>query len=266
MNELTVRNVDVLGDSITAAKDKDGIVWAGVSYFCRALGMSKVQKDTQTDKVQSDKTLSRGCRKFPAGVFDTANETVAIRIDFIPIWLAKISITDKMQKTHPELADKLLEYQLKAKDILAQAFMPKQGLPQTIPEQIQLLAQGNVELNKRVDDIQAEVEHLKLDLPILPIEAEKITNATRAKGVSVMGGKGSNAYANRSIVNAVYKDIYGQIYRNFGVKSYKAIKRSQTDKVIMVIEEYKPPVVLQDRIDGENAQQTLNLKGGVFRG
>lgn len=139
------------------------------------------------------------------------------------------------------------------------------GVPQTIPEQIQLLAQGNVELNKRVDDIQAEVKHLKLDLPILPIEAEKITNATRAKGVSVMGGKGSNAYANRSIVNAVYKDIYGQIYRNFGVSTYKAIKRSQTDKVITVIEEYKPPVVLQDRIDSENAQQSLNLEGGACK-
>ena len=74
-----------------------------------------------------------------------------------------------------------------------------------------------------------------------------------------MGGKDSNAYANRSIVNAVYRDIYGQIYRNFGVRSYKAIKRNQTDKVIMVIETYVPPVILQDRIDNENAQQKLAI-------
>lgn len=132
-------------------------------------------------------------------------------------------------------------------------------LPMTIPGQIQLLAQGYVELEAKIDSVKEEVQLLKDDLPILPIEAEKITNAAKSKGVYVMGGKGSNAYANRSIVHAVYRDIYGQIYRNFGVKSYRAIKRNQTDKVIAVIEGYIPPVILQDRIDNENAQQTLNV-------
>lgn len=125
MNGLIVKGVDLMGDTVMAAKDKDGNIWAGVSYFCNALGMQKWQKDKQIQKVQSDKALSRGCSKFGAGVFDPNNETVALRIDFIPMWLAKINITDKMQNEHPELADKLLEYQLKAKDILADAFLPK---------------------------------------------------------------------------------------------------------------------------------------------
>lgn len=50
---------------------------------------------------------------------------MGIRIDFIPLWLAKIPITERMEKDHPELADKLLQYQLKAKDILAAAFLPQ---------------------------------------------------------------------------------------------------------------------------------------------
>lgn len=135
----------------------------------------------------------------------------------------------------------------------------QQRLPMTIPEQIQLIAQGHVELKAEIDNIKEEVHSLKDNLPILPIEAEKITNAVKVKGVHVMGGKSSNAYANRSIVNSVYRDIYGQIYRNFGVRSYKAIKRNQTDKVITIIEAYVPPVILQDRIDDENAQQTLDV-------
>ena len=61
-----------------------------------------------------------------AGVFDPANEEYALRLDFVPIWLAKITITDKMQKENPGLAEKLLNYQLKAKDILADAFLPNQ--------------------------------------------------------------------------------------------------------------------------------------------
>lgn len=86
--------------------------------------MSNVQKDTQVDKIRTDKTLNRGYRKFPVGVFDRGSEVVTIKLDFIPLWLAKISITKKMEKDNPELVDKLLEYQLKAKDILAEAFLP----------------------------------------------------------------------------------------------------------------------------------------------
>jgi len=114
----------MFGDSVMAAKDKDGNIWAGVSFFCKALGMSNKQRDTQVEKVQADKTLRRGTRKFPGGVFDPNNEAVAIKIDFIPLWLAKIPITERMEKDHPDLADKLLQYQLKAKDILAAAFLP----------------------------------------------------------------------------------------------------------------------------------------------
>lgn len=124
-DELVVKEVEFLGDSLMAAKDKNGNIWAGVSYFCNALGMSKGQKDRQVTNVQKDETLKRGCLKFEAGVFDVSNETVALRSDFIPLWLAKISITDAMKREHPELADKLLEYQLKVKDVLATAFLTK---------------------------------------------------------------------------------------------------------------------------------------------
>lgn len=124
MKDLIVKNVDLFGDTIIAAQDKDGNIWAGVSYFCRALGMSNKQRDNQVTKVQSDKSLKKGTLKFREGVFDRDNEAIGIRIDFIPLWLAKIQITDRMEKDHPELSDKLLEYQLKAKDILAAAFLP----------------------------------------------------------------------------------------------------------------------------------------------
>lgn len=125
MEGLTVKGVDLMGDTIMAAQDKNGNIWAGVSYFCKALGMSNKQRDNQVTKVQTDKTLKKGTLKFQEGVFDQNNEAVGIRIDFIPLWLAKIPVTERMEQDHPDLADKLLEYQLKAKDILADAFLPK---------------------------------------------------------------------------------------------------------------------------------------------
>ena len=260
MDNLIVKPVDVLGSSIMAAQDEKGRIFAGVNYFCNALGMSKGQRDKQVQKVQKDEVLKQGCFRLEAGVFDPSNEAITLRIDFIPLWLAKIVITDKTKQENPDLADKLLDYQLKAKDILAEAFLPKQEPLTSVAGQIQLLAQGNVELNKRVDDIQADLESLKMDLPILPIEADRITNAVKAKGVSVMGGKDSNAYRNRSIVNKVYRDIYRQIYRNFEVSSYKALKRNQCDMVIEIVRKYELPIVLKDQIEQANAQQNLDLK------
>lgn len=255
MQEMITKSVDVLGDAIMATKDADGIIWAGVSYFCKALGMNKGQKDRQTTNVQKDETLKRGCRKFAAGVFDPGSEAVGMRIDFIPMWLAKINITKTMLTEHPDLADKLLDYQLKAKDILAEAFLPKQEPPTSVAGQIQLLAQGNVELNKRVDDIQADLQSLKMDLPILPIEADRITNAVKAKGVSVMGGKESNAYRNRNLRQRLYNNLYANLKYNFGIKTYKSIKRSQCDKAIEIIQKYEQPFFLMEMINNENAQQ-----------
>lgn len=122
--ELMVKNINFLDDILVAAQDKEGNVWAGVSYICNGIGLSKTQKDTQVEKIQKDLLLQQGCRKFPAGVFDTNNEAIALKLDFIPLWLAKISITPSMQENNPKLVDKLINYQLKAKDVLAAAFLP----------------------------------------------------------------------------------------------------------------------------------------------
>ena len=98
-----------------------------------------------------------------------------------------------------------------------------------------------------------------MDLPLLPIEADKITEAVKKKGVSVLGGKQSNAYNNRSLKQKVYNNIYSNLKYNFGVRSYKSIKRSQCDSAIQIINEYKPPYFLEQQIANENAQQRIEF-------
>lgn len=132
-------------------------------------------------------------------------------------------------------------------------------VPMTIPEQIQIIAQGTVELNQRVDSLGKKIEKIEYDLPILPVEADRITEAVKKKGTLVLGGKLSNAYANRSIRQKVYSNIYSTIKYQFQVKSYKAIRRNQMDKVIEIIDRYEPPVFLKDEIDSENAQERIRL-------
>lgn len=129
--------------------------------------------------------------------------------------------------------------------------------PMTTAEQIQLLAQGTVELNQRVDTLGKKLERLEYDLPVLPVEADRITEAVKKKGTAVLGGKLSNAYKSRSIRQKVYSNIHSNLRYQFQVKSYKSIKRNQVDKAVDIIGRYEPPVFLQNEIDSENAQETM---------
>lgn len=132
-------------------------------------------------------------------------------------------------------------------------------MPQTTDGKIALLAQGHTELKAEVDEIKADLESLKMDLPILPVEADRITEAVRKKGVSIMGGKQSSAYSNRGLRQKVYNNLYANLKYNFGVRSYKSIKRSQCDKAVEVINAYQTPYFLQEQIDDANMQQRLEF-------
>lgn len=132
-------------------------------------------------------------------------------------------------------------------------------LPQSTDGKIALLAQGHTELKAEVDGIKEELEHLKMDLPILPVEADRITEVVRKKGVSILGGKQAPAYNNKGLRQKLYNNLYANLKYNFSVRSYKSIKRSQVDKAIEIVHNYQPPFFLSQLIDNENAQQSMNL-------
>lgn len=260
MNDLIVKNVDVLGDSIMAAKDEEGNVWAGVSYFCNALGMTKGQKDRQVTNVQKDEALKRGCLRLEAGVLDSSNETIALRIDYIPLWLAKITITEKTRKEHPELADKLLEYQLRAKDILADAFMPKHPkIPQSPLELLELHYEAIKQVDGKVNEIRTEFEKFKQEIPIFGEECSNITDEVKVKVRECLGGKDAPAYQDKQLHRKLYRDIYTQTNRMFGVKKYKLIHRNQISEYINAVKDYTPPIGIQSEIDSANSQMKLDI-------
>lgn len=126
--------------------------------------------------------------------------------------------------------------------------------PMTTDQKIQLLAQGNVELTEKIEKVNEDLQEFKKDMPLLALECQKITRAKNQKVVPLMGGKNAPAYKNKSLMHKVYGDIDAQLRREFGVNTYKAIKRNQCDLAISIIEAYKLPMFLKEEIDAENAQ------------
>lgn len=126
--------------------------------------------------------------------------------------------------------------------------------PMTLPEQIQVLAQGTLDNTERINKVEQDLKEFKNDMPLLGIECQKITWAKNHKVVPLLGGKESEAYKNKSLRTKIYKDIDKQLRREFGVNSYKAIKRSQCDLAIDIINRYELPFVLKEEIENTNAQ------------
>jgi Rha family phage regulatory protein len=116
------------------------------------------------------------------------------------------------------------------------------------------------EIDNKVETVNKDLQDFKQDMPLLGLECDRITTAVRTKGVNCLGGKDSAAYKDKSLRARVYQDMHHQLKREFGVSTYKAIKRSQTDIALEKVNAYQLPVVLTEAVHDTNNQLTLNTK------
>ena len=133
-------------------------------------------------------------------------------------------------------------------------------IPQTTDGKIALLAQGHTELREEIESIRQELDDFKQDMPLLAVECDRITTAVHKRGVDALSGKNSNAYKDASLRGKVYQDIHRELKRQFGVSTYKAIKRSQCETAVSIITEYELPIVLQEQIENCNAQISMEVE------
>lgn len=117
-----------------------------------------------------------------------------------------------------------------------------------------VLDERTQKIEKDIKGLEQNIEEIKNDVPLFNIECEQLQNTVRRKGTKLLGGKNSRAYQDRSTRTKVYLDIQSTIKRNFGITSYKALKRKQLDKAIELVNEYKLPIILEDKINELNNQ------------
>ena len=225
---------------------KDGEVWFVGSDVAKALGYKK-PTNAVMNLVDEGDTLHRGI------IDHLGRKQVTIVINEIGLYSLIFSST--------------LQNAKKFKKWVTSEVLPSinktgsYGVPTTTQDQIKLLAQGYGEIQERIDTVSESVQAVKSDFdafkedcPLFPADADRISQATRHKGVEVMGGKHSPAYHDRSIVQLVYRDIYGEIHRNFACRSYKEIPRKHIGKVLEVVSRYSLPLSLKEKIDTANTQ------------
>lgn len=249
MNNL-VKQVDFYGDKLIAIKNPDTEkIYVGVSYVCKGIGFNKGQKDRQTENVQQDIVLKKGCRKFEAGVFDQNNSTIAIDINYLPLWLAKISITPTMQNEQPEIADKLINYQLKAKDVLAAAFVNKQLSPM---DQLRLQYQVIEQHEEKLSNFDSRLAKVENNTTIDYSQQEELRNLGTKKVVAILGGSDAPAY--KELNKKVFSSFWRDYKRKLNVNSYRNTLVKDFEIGRKVIIEWQPSKEIAFMIKGCNAQ------------
>ena len=244
MNLLEVFKNDELGLSTRVVTNPDGSI--SVNAEDAAIGFGWTQTQNKNGKQYTSirwETLNSYCEEFgfpnKLGKDDYIPESLFYRLG--------------MKASNP-IADKFQNW-------LAMEVIPsirKHGCyskPMTTAEQIQILAQGNIELEHRVDKVEDKITNLEEDMPLYGCEIDEIQKHVKRRGVDILGGKQSEAYRDASIRGSLYSDIYSQLKREFGcVSSYKSIKRKYIADAHEFIDCYATSQYLQEQIDCANAQ------------
>lgn len=215
MKELEIKRVPFMGTELMAARDADGQIWAGVRWMCDGIGLSEGQSKSERLKIQKDKTLAKGGRNFVLPTKGGNQETLCLKLDFVPLWLAKISITPTMEKESPELAEKLMEYQLKAKDVLAAAFMPAAEAYTNFSKELQaifMLDHRTVEHEQRITALE---ESMVIDYSQQRTLAAQVNTVV----IGALGGADSSAYQDKNVRGRTYSECNRDIQKWFRVNS-----------------------------------------------
>lgn len=114
--------------------------------------------------------------------------------------------------------------------------------------------QAIFKIDQKQQALEEKVEDMESNFPLFNIECEELQKLVKKVGTNALGGYGSKAYKDNSLRQKVYKDIQHQLTREFGIGSYKAIKRCQLPLAKEIVQAYRIPTFLQDQVTALNNQ------------
>lgn len=110
--------------------------------------------------------------------------------------------------------------------------------PMSTAEKIQLLAQGNEELNERVDMVDGRVTDLENNMTIDYGQQVAIGDEVNKVVIGALGGKNSAAY--KEISRKVFSECNRDIKHYFHVNSRNNIPKKRFDEAVQYIKNWHP--------------------------
>ena len=136
--------------------------------------------------------------------------------------------------------------------------LKQQQLPQTPEQQIALLAQGNVNLNKKVEQIENSVLDLTDRFGLPSNKAKVLQKKVASKVYMFTGGKYSNAH--KKLGAKVFREFYKDLNNRFDVVKYSDIPLSRYDEATEYLDMWQPSFNTTLEIRGLNSQTSFDFE------
>ncbi len=237
MNNLQIFKNDSFGEVRTLIIDNEP--WFVGKDVADILGYTNPQKALRDHIDDEDKTLNE---------LFTVNGTKGILINESGLY--SLILSSKLPKAK--------EFKRWVTSEVLPAIRKTGGytVPKSPMELLELEFQALREVENKVDVVNSDLQELKNNIPLFAVECDELTHAVNCKIISILGGKDSTAYKDNHFRGKVYSDLYKEIKRQFGVRSYKAIKRCEISSALEIIKAYSLPIILQQEL-GNFSQMSL---------
>jgi hypothetical protein len=233
------------GAEITAVRANDGFIYASLAHLCKALGLDG---ESQQETIENHAVMVEGLLQFPLIRGTRIVDTWCLRSNLIAMWLTVVSV----RRLKPEKQERIYQYQRKAADVLDRLFGVGPELPAdtmtnaliaTEPayaEGIAIARLASEQAERALLKAQSAEERaivmearlMALEARLLPREqiseeqAELISDLVKQAAI-VLGQKLGGNY---------FGTVYGQLYRMFGITSYKSLTMAQYPKAVAWLE------------------------------
>lgn len=130
-----------------------------------------------------------------------------------------------------------------------------QNAPLTLQQQIQVVAQGYMEINQRVDTVEIKVKELENTMTLDYGQQSVLGDTVSKTVISALGGKDSSAY--KSLGRKVFAECNHDLKSYFKVNARANVPKKRFYEAVSYAENWKPCTNTVMLINAENAQQTL---------
>ncbi len=193
---------------ITAVRAEDGSIYASFPHLCRALGLDQ---ESQLSLIAEHGALPEGLVNFPLVSGVRVVTTPCLRSDLIALWLAVVPA----KRLRGEKQERIRRYQQQVADVLNRLFGPPEAGSET----------------RAV--VAAEARILALEARLMP--REQISDE-QAEDISDLVKQAAIALATKAGGGNFFGTVYGQLYRTFGITSYKHLTMAQYPKALAWLE------------------------------
>lgn len=235
MKDLIVKEVEFNGSNLLATEYNDKI-YVAIRWVSEGIGFNDRKCRAEVERVASDLVLKRGVQIIGLPTNSGIQDVTCIELDYLPLWLAKINVNIIEDDI---IADKLIEYQLKAKDVLANAFLNKKEefiIPKTFGEALKLAYEQQLIIEEQQLTIIEKDKEIESQGNVIIGLVREISLEEKRQILNEVIRKGGKNYSERW--NLLYKHFSEKYHINLKIRreNWDAINKPKSKNMLDFIE------------------------------